>query len=59
MENLVDTVSSLDGINSIIGRTVVLHAKEDDKGLNPDAGSKTTGNAGARIACGVIAYAGV
>jgi Cu/Zn superoxide dismutase len=29
---------------------------EDDKGLNPDEGSKTTGNAGARIACGVVGY---
>jgi Cu-Zn family superoxide dismutase len=53
---LYDDVLTLDGTNSIIGRTVVLHAKEDDKGLNPDPGSKTTGNAGARIACGVVGY---
>ena len=57
IQQLVDTVSSLDGENSIIGRTVVLHAKEDDKGLNPDPGSKANGNSGARIACGVIGYA--
>jgi Cu-Zn family superoxide dismutase len=53
---LYDGISSLNGPNSIIGRTLVLHALPDDLGLNPDPGSKTTGNSGARIACGVIGY---
>lgn len=53
---LTDYVVQLDGPNSIIGRSIVLHQLEDDKGLNPDEGSKTTGNAGARIACGVVGY---
>lgn len=38
----------------VIGRTVVLHQLEDDLGLGGDAGSLATGNAGSRIACGVI-----
>lgn len=38
----------------IIGRTMVLHKNEDDLGLGGDEGSKATGNAGDRIACGMI-----
>jgi Cu-Zn family superoxide dismutase len=54
---LYDEVSNImPGPSSIIGRTIVLHALADDKDLNPDLGSKTTGNSGARIACGVIGY---
>ena len=37
-----------------MGRSVVVHAKEDDLGLGHDKGSLTTGNAGTRIGCGVI-----
>ena len=54
MTKITDDTISLAGQYSIIGRTVVLHEKEDDLGLNSDNGSKTTGNAGPRIACGVI-----
>ena len=39
---------------SILGRMVVIHAQEDDLGLGGDEESKKTGNAGERIACGVI-----
>ena len=49
-----DSLSQLYGPFSVLGRTIVLHQKEDDLGLNPDEGSKTTGNSGARVACGVI-----
>ena len=42
------------GPHSVIGRTVVLHADQDDLGLTDHKESKTTGAAGARIACGVI-----
>ena len=49
-----DKVAKLYGKNGIIGRTVVLHAKPDDLGLGGDDGSLKTGNAGSRIACGVI-----
>lgn len=51
-----DSVSQLYGPLSVLGRTIVLHQKEDDLGLNPDEGSKTTGNSGARLACGVIGF---
>ncbi|HXX40717.1 MAG TPA: superoxide dismutase family protein [Chthoniobacterales bacterium] len=38
----------LSGPNSIIGKSVVVHEKEDDLKTDP------SGNSGARIACGVI-----
>ena len=44
----VDTAISLDGVTSIIGRSVIIHKNEDDLKTQP------TGNAGARVACGVI-----
>ena len=42
---------------SVIGRTIVLHADEDDLGLGGHELSSTTGNAGKRFACGVIGLA--
>ena len=49
-----DEIAKLYGAHGIIGRTVVLHEKKDDLGLGGDEGSAKTGNAGSRIACGVI-----
>ena len=47
----VDTVISFTGENSIIGRGIIVHAKADDLESQP------TGNAGSRVACGVIGIA--
>lgn len=44
----------LSGPNSIIGRAIVVHADPDDLGRGGHELSKTTGNAGGRLACGVI-----
>ncbi|CAG8566493.1 10252_t:CDS:2 [Ambispora gerdemannii] len=52
---LQDTQIKVTGQNSIVGRSIVVHALPDDLGLKPnDAESLKTGNAGARILCGVI-----
>jgi superoxide dismutase, Cu-Zn family len=51
---LWDKMVKLTGKNSIIGRSLVIHEKEDDLGRTNHPDSKTTGNSGARIACGVI-----
>jgi Cu-Zn family superoxide dismutase len=47
----VDTVIALEGADSIIGHAVIVHAKADDLKSQP------SGNAGARVACGVIGVA--
>jgi Cu-Zn family superoxide dismutase len=47
----VDKTMTLEGEASIIGRSMIIHANEDDLKTQP------TGNAGARQACGVIGAA--
>lgn len=54
LATFTDQISKLYGPYGVLGRTIVLHQLEDDLGLQNNTGSKTTGNAGARIACGVI-----
>ncbi|KAH8232866.1 hypothetical protein KR026_001284, partial [Drosophila bipectinata] len=44
-----DTVITLTGVRTIIGRGVVVHEDEDDLGLGNHTDSKKTGNAGGRI----------
>jgi Cu-Zn family superoxide dismutase len=51
---LVDSKITLFGVNSVVGRSCVLHKDEDDLGLGNFSDSKTTGHSGSRIACGVI-----
>lgn len=48
---------TLYGVNSIIGRSIVIHEKEDDLGKGGDLESHKTGNSGSRIACSVIGMA--
>ena len=48
---LTDNMMAMSGDKSIIGRGVIVHAKEDDLKSQP------VGNAGGRVACGVIGIA--
>jgi Cu-Zn family superoxide dismutase len=45
---IVDQFISLEGPNAIVGKAVIVHAQPDDLSTQP------TGNAGPRVACGVI-----
>jgi Cu-Zn family superoxide dismutase len=49
-----DRLATLYGEYSIIGRSVVVHANEDDLGQTNHPESLKTGNSGPRVACGVI-----
>jgi Cu-Zn family superoxide dismutase len=49
--NRLDSTVRLDGPHSVIGRGVIVHAAPDDLTSQP------TGNAGGRVACGVIGVA--
>lgn len=48
---MTDTMISFSGSHSILGRGIIVHAGADDFTSQP------TGNAGARVACGVIGVA--
>lgn len=52
--NITDSMISLTGDHSILGRSLVVHADPDDLGKGGHELSKTTGNAGARAGCGVV-----
>uniref|UniRef100_J3MNV4 Superoxide dismutase [Cu-Zn] n=1 Tax=Oryza brachyantha TaxID=4533 RepID=J3MNV4_ORYBR len=56
--NISDSQIPLTGPHSIIGRAVVVHADPDDLGKGGHELSKTTGNAGGRVACGIIGLQG-
>ncbi len=53
---LFDNILSLNykSITCIIGRMIIVHEDEDDLGLGTNEESFKTGNAGKRVACGVI-----
>ncbi|KAJ6070495.1 hypothetical protein N7467_011814 [Penicillium canescens] len=52
-----DKLVKLIGAESVLGRTLVVHAGTDDLGRGGNEESKKTGNAGLRPACGVIGIA--
>ncbi|KAL2801061.1 superoxide dismutase [Aspergillus keveii] len=52
-----DPLVKLFGAESVLGRTLVVHAGTDDLGRGGNEESKKTGNAGPRPACGVIGIA--
>uniref|UniRef100_O65175 Superoxide dismutase [Cu-Zn], chloroplastic n=1 Tax=Zantedeschia aethiopica TaxID=69721 RepID=SODCP_ZANAE len=51
---IVDDQIPLSGSNSVVGRAFVVHELEDDLGKGGHELSLTTGNAGGRLACGVV-----
>ncbi len=55
-KKFTDKLVKLRGKYSVIGRSFVIHANKDDCGKGGDDESLKTGNAGKRIACGVIGY---
>ncbi|KAG0626377.1 hypothetical protein M758_2G121200 [Ceratodon purpureus] len=55
--NLKNNLLHLSGENSALGRALVVHEDPDDLGLGGHEQSKLTGNAGARLACGIIGFA--
>uniref|UniRef100_A0A3S5HLS6 Superoxide dismutase [Cu-Zn] n=1 Tax=Ceanothus thyrsiflorus TaxID=48245 RepID=A0A3S5HLS6_CEATH len=55
---IVDKQIPLTGAHSIVGRAVVVHGDRDDLGKGGHELSKSTGNAGGRVACGIIGLQG-
>ena len=58
--SIIDKALSLDFRKEtcIAGRMIIVHKDEDDLGLGKNAESLKTGNAGERVACGVIGLKG-
>ena len=52
--DISDSIIRLIGPHSIIGRSIVIFSGEDDQGRGGHENSLTTGNAGPRVAAGVI-----
>ena len=54
--DIVDDIITLfdDSEENIVSRTLVIHEGEDDLGEGGDEGSSKTGNAGSRVACGIV-----
>lgn len=52
--SVTDKLIQLSGDFSVVGRSFMVHADVDDLGKGGHDLSKTTGNAGARLACGEI-----
>jgi superoxide dismutase, Cu-Zn family len=48
LDTLLDVMTVAEGLNSVVGRGLIVHAGSDDYKTQP------TGNAGARIACAII-----
>ncbi|XP_045605334.1 superoxide dismutase [Cu-Zn] [Procambarus clarkii] len=55
--NITDQLVTLVGPTSAVGRAIVVHAGQDDLGKGGNPESLKTGNAGGRVACGVIGLA--
>ncbi|KAI8903190.1 superoxide dismutase [Gorgonomyces haynaldii] len=51
---LTDKIVSLFGEFAVYNKTLVIHNNEDDLGLTNATTSKTVGNSGSRLSCGVI-----
>uniref|UniRef100_Q5EEY7 Superoxide dismutase [Cu-Zn] n=1 Tax=Lilium hybrid cultivar TaxID=156531 RepID=Q5EEY7_9LILI len=51
---IVDNQIPLSGPYAVVGRAIVVHELEDDLGKGGHELSLTTGNAGGRLACGVV-----
>ncbi|KAJ7947890.1 Superoxide dismutase [Cu-Zn] [Quillaja saponaria] len=51
---IVDKQIPLSGPNAVVGRAFVVHELEDDLGKGGHELSLSTGNAGGRLACGVV-----
>mmetsp|Transcript_2385 Transcript_2385/g.3718 ORF Transcript_2385/g.3718 Transcript_2385/m.3718 type:complete len:173 (-) Transcript_2385:625-1143(-) len=52
--SITDQLVHLNGPHSVVGRTVVVHEGKDDLGRGGHKDSLKTGNAGGRVACGII-----
>ena len=52
--NIQSSKLSLFGVDSIVGRSIVIHEGLDDEGTGKTAASLKSGNSGRKIACGTI-----